>query len=132
MIDLPISPEQVSYVIAMAREIEDMLPNGDADDDESHRGEASDPELVVEHEYNTPYQELRGFLETLSDEELAALTALVWIGRGTYDAEEFQTAFEEAASLEARRAPSYLLSNDLLAEYLSEGLSALGLDVEEV
>ena len=129
--NLPISPEKVSSVIALAREVEDLLPNAE-NDDERPRGEASDPEMVREHEYDAPYQELLGFLEALSDEELAALTAILWVGRGTYDADEFQTALEEAASLEARRAPSYLMSNDLLAEHLTEGLTSLGLEVEEV
>lgn len=132
MPNVPINPETVSYVIAMARDIEDMLPSSDADDSESHRGEADDPELITEHEYDTIYQELRAFLETLSDEELAALTAILWVGRGTYDADEFDAAMTEAASLDAARAPDYLLSNDLLAEYLAEGMSALGVDLEEL
>jgi hypothetical protein len=131
MANLPISAETVSYVISLARDIENALPEANADDGENHRGEAADPELITEHEYDTLYQELRGFLETLSDEELAALTAILWIGRGTYDADDFDAAYAEASSLDASRAPSYLLSSELLAEYLSEGMSALGVDLEE-
>ncbi len=127
---LDISPEQVSYIISMAREIENTAPV-EADDDESHRGEADDPELVEEHEYDTAYQELAGYLETLSDDDLVALVALIWIGRGTYDNEELDTALEEAAAIGIDRIPGYLLSIPLLAEYLEEGATALGLTVEE-
>lgn len=132
MRNLPISAETVSYVVAMARDIEDMLPSTEANDEETHRGEANDPELITEHEYDTLYQELNGFLKTLSDEELAALTAILWVGRGTYDADDFEGALTEASSLDAARAPAYLLSSELLAEYLSEGMSALGADLEEL
>jgi hypothetical protein len=63
MANLPISAETVSYVISLARDIENALPEANADDGENHRGEAADPELITEHEYDTLYQELRGFLE---------------------------------------------------------------------
>lgn len=127
---LEITPEQVSFVIAMARELGDALPT-DLEDDESHRGEAVDPELVKEHAYSAAYQEITGFFKTLSDDELAELTAIMWIGRGTFEPDEFSAALEEAQNIGVRRIPGYLLSTALLAEYLTEGLNALGLEVEE-
>lgn len=132
MASLDISVDQVVFIINMARDLEDALPrDGDNSDDESHRGEAVDPELVNEHEYDPAYQELLGFLETLTEDELAALVALMWIGRGTYEAEELQTALDEARSTGAAQNPNYLLSVPLLAEYLEEGLNMLGLQGEE-
>lgn len=130
MASLDISVEQVSYIITMARDLADALPR-DGDDDESHRGEAIDPELVNEHEYDSGYQELLGFLGTLTEDELVSLVALMWIGRGTYDVEELQTALDEARDIGGERAPGYLLSVPLLAEYLEEGLNALGLEAQE-
>ena len=128
---LYINPEKVSYVVALAREIEDALPTDGSIEDESHRGEALDQELVDEHSYDSIYQGLLGHLSTLSDDELAALTALVWIGRGTFDADELDGALAEARTIGASRLPSYLLSQSLLAEYLEEGMISLGLTAEE-
>lgn len=127
-----INVEQVDYIISMARDLEDALPGEPDGDEESHRGEAVDPELVNEHEYDTSYQELVGFLQTLSEDELVALVALLWIGRATYDPEELPAALDEARSIGADRIPGYLLSIPLLAEYLEEGKNILGLGAGEV
>jgi hypothetical protein len=130
MASLDINVEQVDYIIAMARDLEDALPRDD-DDDESHRGEADNPELVKEHAYDAGYQELMGFLQTLSEDELAALVALVWVGRGTYDSDDLSTALEEARTIGAGRIPGYILSIPLLAEYLDEGSNMLRLTSQD-
>ncbi|MDA5194853.1 DUF3775 domain-containing protein [Govanella unica] len=126
-----INVDQVDYIITMARDLEEGLP-GEADgDEESHRGEAVDPELVKEHEYDTSYQELMGFLKTLSEDELVALVALFWIGRASYDPEDLPLALDEARAIGVARIPDYLLSSSLLAEYLEEGMTILGIITEE-
>ena len=126
-----ISVEQVDYIITMARDLEDGLPRDADGDEESHRGEAVDPELVNEHEYDSAYQELIGFLKALSEDELVALVALFWIGRASYDAEELPIAMDEARAIGSARIPGYLLSSPLLAEYLEEGRTVLGIVSED-
>lgn len=126
MASLSISTEQVEYIIAMARDLEDALPR-DETDDENHRGEADNPELITEHAYDSGYQELNAFLQTLSEDELVSLVAILWVGRGTYDPDDLKSALDEAQDIGARRIPGYILSIPLLAEYLEEGYNALGL-----
>lgn len=132
MASLEINPEKVSYLIALAREIKDALPSDGSAEDESHRGEVIDLELIPEHAYDANYQELAGFLATLDDDELAALVAILWVGRGTFDGDELEAAVSEARIIGAQRIPGYLLSQSLLAEYLEEGMTNLGLTPEEI
>lgn len=127
MASLDINIEQVDFIIARARDMEDALPR-DEHDDESHRGEADNPELISDHIYDSTYQELMGLFETLSEDGLIELVALMWIGRGTYERDEYALALEEARSIGVNRIPDYLLSVQLLADYLEEGAIALGLN----
>lgn len=132
MASLDINPVKISYLIALAREIEDGLPSDGSAEDESHRGEATDLELIGEHAYDANYQELLGFLTTLDDDELIAAVAILWVGRGTFDGDELETALGEAANIGVKRIPGYLLSQSMLAEYLAEGMTNLGLTPEEI
>ena len=71
-------------------------------------------------------------VDALNADEQAALIALAWIGRGDYDAEDW----EEAITLAAERneegdAGEYLLGTDLVGDLITEGLAAFGLLIEE-
>src|SRR3546814_12667530 len=62
-------------------------------DDES--GEALS---ALEDELNTGVEEeIRATLDDLADDQLAEALALAWVGRGTYDASEWDDAFKEDA-----------------------------------
>ncbi|MFT5083608.1 MAG: hypothetical protein ACI9Y1_001653 [Lentisphaeria bacterium] len=56
--------------------------------------------------------------------------ALLWLGRGDFDASEWSDALALAAENWSANTADYLLSLPLLAEYLSEGLHALDYDCE--
>jgi len=131
MVDLDISIERLSHIILLAREYDEGLPHEEDDESENHVGEAVDEELVDEHQYDLAYQELRGALDNLNRDSLASLVALVWIGRGTYDTEEFEDALAEAADLDPDRMADYLIGTPLLAEYIEEGMARLGIEFEE-
>jgi len=131
-VELDINAERLSLIITLAREYDEDLPSDDDEDDENHIGEAIDEELVEEHEYDLAYQELKGALESLSRDELNCVVALVWLGRGTYDLEEFEDALTEASGLDPARIPDYLIGTPLLPEYLEEGMTKMGLELEEL
>lgn len=132
MTELNISLDRLSQIILLAREYDEGLPHDEEDEEENHVGEAIDEELVEEHEYDLAYQELKGALENLNSDDLASLTALVWIGRETYDPEEYETALKEASELDESRMADYLIGTPLLAEYIEEGMTRLGVELEEV
>ena len=70
--------------------------------------------------------EFDGAVEALDEEEAADLVALLWLGRGDFDPEEWdearETAVEEATAPLAR----YLKGEPQLADHLEAGLELLG------
>ena len=104
---LPISPAKIAHVIIRARKFDADVPG-------SGQG-----------------RELRAFIAGLNEDEQAALTAVMWIGRETFEAEEFDEAFETARAEATAPTEDYLLGIPMLADYLEDGLNALGLSLEE-
>lgn len=75
--------------------------------------------------------ELRDFIADLSDDEQAALTAVMWIGRGTFDADDLPEAVATAQRERTTPAESYLLGEPHLADHLETGMEALGLSPDD-
>jgi Protein of unknown function (DUF3775) len=107
-----INPAKVCFVIDKARALlgEDVGAEPGASDpaDDDERGAPADPRHSVR-------RELIEFLKELDVDEAAALVALTWIGRGDYDADDWQDAVKAAqgANLEVpprRRAVARLPS----------------------
>lgn len=129
--DFGIAPEKVGHVIVKAREYgakvgawNDTTAEGDAEED---------PAAILEDFADDPTAaELAGFIGALNDDEQAALVALAWVGRGTFEAEEFAEAVDTARSERANATSAYLLGMPLLADYLEEGLEKLGYSAEDV
>jgi hypothetical protein len=70
--------------------------------------------------------EFDGAVEALDEDEAADLVALLWIGRGDFDPEDWEEARETA--LEEATAPlaTYLKAEPQLADHLEAGLELLG------
>lgn len=128
---LDIAPEKVAHVIIKAREYDakvgawnDSPSEGDADED---------PQSILEDFSADPTRaEVAGFVEALNDDEQASLVALMWIGRGTFEADEIDEAIETARNEKINSTSRYLLGIPLLADYLEEGLEKLGYAVEDI
>ncbi|MFC5739111.1 DUF3775 domain-containing protein [Sinirhodobacter huangdaonensis] len=104
---LPISPSKVANVIIRARKFDADIPG-------SGQG-----------------RELRAFIAAMNEDEQAALTAVMWIGRETFDASEFDEAWRTAREEASAPTEDYLLGVPMLADYLEDGLNALGISFEE-
>lgn len=128
---LEIAPEKVAHVIIKAREYDAKVG---AWDDSPEDGDAEeDPSAILEDFANDPTRaELAGFIDRLNYDEQANLVALMWLGRGTYEKEEFEEAVETARSERINATSSYLLGIPLLSDYLEEGLEKLGYSVDDV
>jgi hypothetical protein len=133
---LEIAVENVCHVIALAREMVadmDELPDEPGQHAPDDIAKEELPEEDDQPQANSPeYEELKEFLEGLNDDELFELIAMAWIGRGTFTAEDWDEAVETARDEHPRNAMRYLLGMALLADYLEEGLSELGLSCEDV
>lgn len=124
--DLGISPEKVRFIIVKAREF-------DVKEAESDPGEGSDAiddgmtdVLEDDPENDAVQQELTAFINGMDVEEQTNLVALAWLGRGTYDIEDWPEALDTAKAEHNSRTAQYLLGLPLLGDYLAEGLEAFG------
>jgi hypothetical protein len=80
-------------------------------------------------------EELRAVFEDLGEDQLAEVVAFCWVGAGTYEAADWDEAFEEAQALVgegSRRAVDELMEQPMLASVLESGLSAFDLSCDGV
>jgi hypothetical protein len=128
---LDIAPEKVAHVIIKAREYDAKVG---AWDDSPEDGDAEeDPSTILEDFANDPTRaEIIGFIDRMNFDEQANLVALMWVGRGTYEKEEFDEAVDTARAERISATSNYLLGIPLLADYLEEGLEKMGFSVDDV
>ncbi len=130
MPDLDISAEKVAWVIVRARELESKVAtfdDGDAEGSEDQFGS------ILQSRADDPtVRELGAFINGLNADEQANLVAIAWIGRGTFGAEDWEEALDTARSQASTPTWRYLLGIPLLADYLEDGLDALGISPTEL
>ena len=85
--------------------------------------------IVMARELDRAEAELRGLIDRMDEEEQAALVAVMWIGRGAFEPEDWQEAFETAYAEASTPTADYLIGTPHLADNLEAGLEALGFDV---
>jgi len=126
MATIDISPSKVARIIIRAREIDAKTGRWDtpADDAEADSILESRPSDATE-------DELRSYISDLNSDEQAALVAIMWVGRDTFAADDFDEAVETARHERTSPTEDYLLGVPLLSDYLTSGLEALGFDAEE-
>lgn len=126
---LQVDPEKVCFVIIKARqfhakvEVVEPAPASNQSDEEFR-------EVLEDYADDATYQELRAHLASLNTDEMASLVALMWIGRGDFDKADWRAALAEAYRAQNEHGPDYLIGTPLLADFLEEGLSQIGLSCE--
>jgi hypothetical protein len=83
--------------------------------------------ILMARELDRAENELRGFIDRLTEEEQISLVALMWIGRGSFEAGELDEALETAAAEATTPTADYLLGSPHMSDHLENGLDALGL-----
>ena len=132
--------ETLCRIIIRARENEAQVPAQDPDEDADDVDDLSDDDgsgtvgrSSLEDELNSSVEEeLRATLDDLADDQLAETLALAWVGRGTYDASEWDDAFAEAGDTDPESAIDELMDMPLLASHLDAGLAAFDFSCEGV
>ena len=92
---LEISSDKVAFVILKAREFDADEAISDESSSAINTKDDAGP-ILEDRSSDTTLSEVSQFIAGLNEDEQADLVALVWIGRGTYSAEEFEEAFEMA------------------------------------
>jgi hypothetical protein len=124
---LQIATEKVQYIITLARDFDAKVAPWETSEERE-----DDVEAILEDSPNDPYEaQLKTFIDELNIDEQVSLVALMWIGRGTYEAEDLKEALSTARSERVNETSAYLLGVPLLSDYLTEGLEKLGISIEE-
>ena len=130
--ELSVSLEAVCRLIVRARELEAQVPGIETDEEEDPQ-DTDDALSVIEDEANESVTaELTAALDDLADDQIAEVLALAWIGRGTYDASEWDEALEEANDPGGESPVDQLLEMPMLAGYLDAGLAAFDLSCDGI
>ncbi|MBV7397448.1 DUF3775 domain-containing protein [Mameliella sediminis] len=84
--------------------------------------------IVMARELDRAENELRGLIDRMDEEEQAALVAVMWVGRGAFEAEDWAEAYETAVAEATTPTAEYLIGTPHLADNLEAGLEAYGFD----
>jgi hypothetical protein len=98
---MDIGTDQVGEIILLAREMTEQFTGAD--------------------------DQFDGLLDGLNEDQQLDLVALVWIGRGDFEPEEWDEARRTAAEEAGLSTAEYLKGVDHLAEHLEAGLEAMGI-----
>ena len=85
--------------------------------------------ILMAREMERARGELTAFLDGLNEDEQAELVALFWVGRGSFDADDYAEAVAMARQEATTPTTGYLLGSPHLADHLEAGCEEMGLDV---
>jgi hypothetical protein len=124
---MQISPRRVAHVIIRAREIDAKVGTWD------RAGDSADASTILQARRGDATEaELRAFIRRLPEDQHAELVAIMWIGRETFEPEEWDEAVDTARAEATTPTEDYLLGVPLLPDYLEDGLEKLGVDVADI
>jgi hypothetical protein len=122
---MDIATDKVCELILRARELD--VKEGVTDPDSgSNPIDDGSTDVLTSAPGDSTEDQIREFIEGLNDDERHDLVALVWIGRGDFEGEDWAEALRTAREREAGSTADYLLGIPNLGDLLDEGLNALG------
>jgi hypothetical protein len=120
----------LAYLVLKARAFDAQA--GVSDPDEGSNPSDDRAVSVLEGQSDNPTaEELAAAISALSQEEQIALVALAWIGRGDFEAGEWDEAKTLARQRRKGATARYLMGMPQLGDYLEEGAAALGVSLTE-
>jgi hypothetical protein len=120
VLNLPL--DRLGFIILKAREFD--VKEGDSDPEEgSNAIDDGQTDILTDKGDDPAREELLAAIRALNEEERLRLVALAWLGRGTFELDEWREALATARSEHSRRTAEYLLSLPLLGDYLEDGLA---------
>ena len=126
--DFALDQATLAYIVVKAKAFDALVES----DDPSDASDAADDRFVdaLEDERDNPVQrELAAAIRVLDDDAKATLVALAWLGRGDYEAEDWQEALTAARERAEGPAARYLMGIPLLGDYLEDGADKLGINL---
>ena len=128
-VELQMSSEKLFFIIVKAREFDAKVAPAEPHSG-SNPGDDAEGEILEDFPDDATGEELKTAIDQLTDEEVIDLIALTWVGRGDFDRSSWQQARALATERHRRHSSNYLMGIPNLADYLEEGLAALGHNLE--
>ncbi|MEO0401921.1 MAG: DUF3775 domain-containing protein [Pseudomonadota bacterium] len=85
--------------------------------------------VLMGREIERAEPELRGIIDALGDVERTELVAIMWVGRGAFDAEDWAEAVVTAEAEAVTPCADYLLGTPHFTDHIEAGLDALGISL---
>lgn len=127
---MEINPEIVCFLISKAKEFHAkeavVIP-----EEPMNSSDDWALQVLADHTEDLDYQEFSSTVDDLEPDQQVEVVALMWLGRGDYDVEQWEEARATALRRRTKRTAEYLMTTPLVADYLEEGLALLGYDCEE-
>jgi hypothetical protein len=126
---LSISPDYLALLILKIRGVQ--AREGEVD---PNSGSNPTDDCALDAVQDTPgdlsREEISEELQGLEERQQAELVALMWIGRGDAEPEEWAATVELARQRKDSPTPTYLLRQPLAGEYLAEGADRVGISLD--
>jgi uncharacterized protein (DUF1800 family) len=126
---LNLNPEIVCLLIERAREFHSKQGMSISEEAGSPTADAA-LGVLAPHQADATFLEFKAVVDDLEPDQQVTLVALMWVGRGDFDADEWSAAYEQAGEGWTPHTAEYLLATPLVADYLEEGLSAFDYSCE--
>lgn len=123
---MDIALDKVCELILRLREV-DVKESGTDPDSGSNPIDDGSTDVLTDAPGDSTEEQVREFLAGLNDDERHDLVAIMWIGRGDFEAEEWSAARASARERETTPTGDYLLGIPNAGDLLDEGLASLGL-----
>ena len=122
---LDISIETVCRIIDLAREFHAQEQVVIPEEPGNPSGDWAQ-QVLAAHVDDRTFQEFKANIQDLEPDQQNQLVALLWLGRGDYERDEWNDAVTYAAECASPRTAEYLMAHPMLADYLIEGLAHFG------
>lgn len=120
--------ETLAYIVLKARAFDVLVPTSDPDEG-SNAEDDGFVEAISDDGDNPVARELASAIAALDVDARASLVALSWLGRGDYEAEDWDEALTTARARKEGSTARYLMGMPLLGDYLEEGAEKPGVDL---
>lgn len=83
--------------------------------------------ILMGRELDRAEGELRAFIDRMSEDEQAELVAIMWVGRGSFELDDFAEALDTAQREATTPCADYIIGTPHMSDHLENGLDALGI-----
>ncbi len=124
-----LNPDTVCFLITRAR-VFHSKENVVIPDPQDSPSEDWALQALADHGDDSVFQEFKATIDDLEPDQQQTVVALMWVGREEFSASEWDAALAEARIEWNENTAEYLIAHPQLADYLREGLDAMGYSCE--